>query len=202
MAVDDILKRIEADARTEAERIVAERQKEGEAVLDEARRKRDALKEKLGARARQRADEARNRIVTLAKLAARRELLNEKQRLIDRAFDGAREKVLAMSREEYRRLIRGLLERAVEDGENEVIVDTGEDRIDQAFLDDVARNLGESTKLRLSSARRPIGGGFVLRRGRTETNQALDTILRDARERLETEVAAILFGGERDAAER
>jgi len=75
-----------------------------------------------------------------------------------------------------------------------IIVGEGERRIDQKLLDDVSRELGKPGGLRLSSERRRIDGGFILRSGRTETNCALDTILRDARERLETEVAGILFG--------
>ena len=67
-------------------------------------------------------------------------------------------------------------------------------RIDQAFLDEATREIGKDGKLTLVDERRPIAGGLILRRGRTETNCALATIIRDARERLETDVAAILFG--------
>jgi len=197
MAVEDILKKIESDAEEEARRIVAERKKDGDAVLDEARKKRELERDRLSGRARQRADEERNRIITLAKLAARRELLSEKQRLIARVFDDARGAILAMDRDAYRRLIRTFLESTVEGEETEVIIDTDEGRIDQAFLDDVARGLTGGPKLKLATERRSIGGGFILRQGRTETNCALDTILRDARERLETEVALILFGSAR-----
>jgi len=196
MAVEDILRKIESDAEEEARRIVAERKKEGDAVLDEARKKREGERDRLSGRARQRADEERNRVVTLAKLAARRELLNEKQRLIDRVFDEARAAILAMDRDAYRRFIRAFLEKTVEGAEAEVIVDSDEKRIDQAFLDAVSRGLKGNPRLALASDRRSIGGGFILRQGRTETNCALDTILRDARERLETEVASTLFGDE------
>jgi hypothetical protein len=78
-------------------------------------------------------------------------------------------------------------------GEYEVLIDPDDDRIDQSFLDRVAKDV-PGLKLRLSDDRRPIGGGFVMRSGRTETNCALDTILRDSREKLETDVAASLFG--------
>ena len=69
-----------------------------------------------------------------------------------------------------------------------------EERIDQAFLDGVSAKLGKGNGLKLSAERRRIRGGFILRSGRIETNCALETIVRDARERLETEVAAELFG--------
>jgi V/A-type H+-transporting ATPase subunit E len=194
MAVEDILRKIRADAEEAARRIVNEGKAAADAVTAQARARVEAQQERMRARARQRADEERNRIVTLARLSGRRDLLNEKQRLIDRVFEETEKSILEMGRDDYRRLIRRLLRDTREAGDVEVIVDVNETRIDQSFLDDVGRELGGSGSLKLSNERREIGGGFILRSGRTETNCALGTILRDARERLETEVASILFG--------
>jgi V/A-type H+-transporting ATPase subunit E len=193
MAVEDILKKIKADAEGAAGRIVAEGKAAADEVTAEARGRIDVQAERLRAKARQRADEEKNRIVTLARLSGRRELLSEKQRLIDRVFAETRESILGMGRDEYRRLIRAFLRDAGDDEDAEVVVDVDEKRIDQAFLDEVARELGGG-RLTLSGERREIGGGFILLCGRTETNCTLETILRDAREKLETEVASILFG--------
>jgi len=199
MAVEDILKKIRADAEEAAHRIVAEGQAAADQVTAEARARVEAQGERLRAKARQRADEERNRIVTLARLSGRRELLNEKQRLIDRVFEETKKSILEMRRDDYRRLIRTFLEGTREAADVEVIVDVDETRIDQGFLDEVARDAGDPGSLTLSSERREIGGGFILRSGRTETNCTLETILRDAREKLETEVASILFGSGADS---
>ncbi len=173
---------------------MTEGEREAREITDQAEKRVEAERERLRARARQRAAEERNRIVTLARLAARRELLTEKQRLIDRVFEEAGKSVLGMGREEYQDLMRTFLVDVAGPGDAEVIIDENETRIDQAFLDRVANDLGRAGSLRLSSERRRIGGGFILRSGRTEVNCALDTILREARERLETEVARVLFG--------
>jgi len=194
MAVQDILKKIKADAEANASEIVAEGKAAGSKVLADAQKDIDAQKEKLLSRARQHADEERNRIITLARLAARRELLGEKQGLIDRVFDETRKGILGMDAGEYRKLMRAFLEANADTGNEEVIIDANESRIDQGFLDEVSRSLGRGSGLKLASERRPIGGGFFLREGNVETNCTLDTILRDARERVETDVAAILFG--------
>jgi V/A-type H+-transporting ATPase subunit E len=194
MAVQDILKKIRADAEDAARRIVEEGEAAAAEVTAEARNRIEAQGERLRGKARQRADEERNRIVTLARLSGRRELLQEKQRLIDRVFDETRKSILEMGPDEYRRLIRTFLRDAREAGDVEVIVDVNETRIDQSFLDEVAHEIRGAGRLMLSSERREIGGGFILRSGRTETNCTLETILRDAREKMETEVASILFG--------
>ena len=193
MAVDDILKKIKADAEEVARKIVAEGQIGADAVASEGRATVDAQKKELRARAEQRAQEERNRITTLARLAARRELLDEKQGFIDRVFDEAGRRIATMEQGEYRKFVAGLLESTVESGDEEVLIDEGESRLDQAFLDSVSKELGQGGGLKLASERRPIVAGFILRSGRVETNCALSTILRDAREKLETEVAAILF---------
>ncbi len=66
MAVQDILKKIKTDAEVNASDVVAEGKAAGQQVLTVARRDIDAQKEKLLSRARQHADEERNRIITLA----------------------------------------------------------------------------------------------------------------------------------------
>ncbi len=194
MAVDDILRRIKADAEEVARKIVAEGQAAADAVAREARTRADAQKQELRAKAEQRAREDRNRITTLARLAARRELLDEKQALIDRVFEEAGRRIAEMEQGEYREFITGLLRSTVESGDEEVLIGEQESRLDQAFLNSVAKKLGLGGGLKLASERRQITAGFILRSGRVETNCALSTILRDAREKLETEVAGILFG--------
>ncbi len=194
MAVEDILSKIRADADEAGRGILAEAKRDADAVLARAREKAEAERARLRARAKQRSDEEKNRIVTLAKLAARRDLLAEKQDLIGRVFDETRKSIAAMPADEYGRFIKRLLKRTVETGDEEVIVGEGERRIDQKLLDEVSAEFGKPGGLRLSGERRAIDGGFILRRGKTETNCALDTIIRDARERLETDVAGILFG--------
>ncbi len=194
MAVEDILKKIEADAEDEARGILERARSEADAITAEARERVGAQRKKLEAASRQRADEERNRVITLARLEARREVLAEKQRLIDRVFERTRERILEMGRDDYQRLMETFFSRVAEPGRCEVIVDPDETRMDQAFLDRVSKSV-EGCALTLSEERRPMGGGFVLRSGRVETNCTLDTILRDARERLETDVAETLFGG-------
>jgi V/A-type H+-transporting ATPase subunit E len=194
MAVEEIIARIKADAEEAAQRVLDQGRKEAGAVTAEAGTKAEARKRELRSRAEQRAAEERNRITTLARLSARRELLDAKQALIDRVFDEAASRIEKLPVDEYRAFVAGLLSEHVESGDEEVLIGESEKRIDQAFLDSVSAKLGAGKGLRLSDERRRIRGGFILRSGRIETNCSLETILREAREKLETEVAAVLFG--------
>ena len=198
MALDDILRKIESDAKQDASALVDEGRREADAVLAAARARAEAERARLESIAAQRADEERNRIVTLAKLSARRDLLAEKQRLIERVFDETHKRLAAMPADAYRQFIKSALLSSVETGDEEVVIGEDESRIDQAFLDDVSRAIGGGAKLVLSSERRRIDGGFILKRGKTETNSTLATIIRAAREEYESEVAAILFGADKE----
>jgi len=198
MALDDILRKIESDAKQDASALVDDGRREADAVLAAARARAEAERARLESIAAQRADEERNRIVTLAKLSARRDLLAEKQRLIERVFDETHKRLAAMPADAYRQFIKSALLSSVETGDEEVVIGEDESRIDQAFLDDVSRAIRGGAKLVLSSERRRIDGGFILKRGKTETNSTLATIIRAAREEYESEVAAILFGADKE----
>lgn len=67
-----------------------------------------------------------------------------------------------------------------------------------AFLDKMLQNTAAKVTgtglLTLSEQTRPIRGGFVMSDGEVEVNCAFETLVRMQRERLEKEVADILFG--------
>jgi hypothetical protein len=87
---------------------------------------------------------------------------------------------------------------AVETGDEEVILDENESRIDQEFIKQVNRELGPGYRgnLRLSGERQNIGAGFILRRGKIKTNVSVNVLLDQARKELEIELAKQLFDSE------
>ena len=81
-------------------------------------------------------------------------------------------------------------------GEEEVIVDKGERRIDQQMINKVNQKLGPGSKgnLKLSDEKQNLGAGFVLRQGRIKNNVSIDVLLNQARKELEIQLAKELFG--------
>jgi hypothetical protein len=92
-----------------------------------------------------------------------------------------------------------LILEAVETGDEEVIVDKSETRIDQKFIKQINRRLGPGYKgnLRLSDETDNLGAGFILRRGRIKHNVSIEVLLTQARKDLEIELAKELFGDQR-----
>ena len=96
---------------------------------------------------------------------------------------------------EYRALCTKLMLDAIETGDEEVVIDKNENRVDQDLIKQVNRELGPGYKgnIRLSDERKDLGAGFILKRGKIKTNVSIDVLLNQARKELEIDLAKELF---------
>ena len=186
------------DAEAEARKIAEEAEAEAQGIRQEAQAQADSITSDYRARAQAEADEHIRRQLSLRELEARKAILTEKRAVIEEVFD----KALASLRERDRKggygLTMELLLKAVETGNEEIIM-APEDRqaIDESFIESLNANLrkaGKRGEVSLSEVIRDISGGFILRRGRVETNSSFGTLLAMLRDEVETEVADVLFG--------
>jgi len=196
MDAENVIAKILADAGAEAEKIktqAQEKQSAEQAKLDEQLRQHqkqtDALARKAG-------EDEKSHLLAAARMQIAKELLTEKRKILDEVFARARQQLLNLPDDQYRRLIGDLMISAVETGNEEVILDKDEKRIDQELINQVNRQLAGENKgnLRLSDQRQELGGGFILRRGKIRTNVSFEVLLSQARKGLEIELAKGLFG--------
>jgi len=174
---------IEASALAEAERITKEASDQSLRIAQKA--------EKMSAK---RASEERERILASASLDIRKAVLEQKQKLMDEAFQKAITHLRQKNKKEYIKLIKRLLLESVETGTEDVIVGTADKEIiDSTVVSEVNKKLGSKGNLTLSKTVGSMPGGFVLRRGKIDMNLSFDGLIELAREGLETEVAKILF---------
>jgi len=195
MDSEQVTNKIMSEAQGEADGILAEaRQKlEGEKTqFDKQLQEYQKQSEELAGRA---GEDKKSHILAAARMDIAKSYLAEKRKLLDEVFEQAKEQFSRMPDEEYQKLMRKLIQEAVETGDEEVMVGQAEKRLDQEFIKQVNRELGPGYKgnLRLAEKRLPISAGFVLKRGNIMTNASLDVMLDEAREDLETEVAKSLF---------
>ena len=125
-----------------------------------------------------------------------KEYLATKRVVLDEIFSGAKEQLKKLPDDEYRGIMSKLMLAAVETGDEEVLIDKNESRIDHKFIKLVNRELepGYKGNLRLSDERLDLGAGFILRRGKIKNNVSLEVLLAEARKALEIELAKELFG--------
>jgi V/A-type H+-transporting ATPase subunit E len=115
--------------------------------------------------------------------------------LLDKVFEMASEKVKGLSDKQYAELMGGLLEKAVETGDEEIVPGKTDARINTQLVKQVNRKLGPGFKgnLRLSNEKTDIDGGFVLKRGNVKTNVSIEVLISTVRSELEIEIANEMF---------
>ena len=195
MEAEQVIEKILADAGAEAEKIkkqadekdAAEQAKFNE-QLDGHKKQTNALAEKLGS-------EKKLHLLAAARMNIAKEHLAEKCRFLDEVFDQARQQLQNLSDDQYKTLCTNLMLEAVETGDEEVIIDTNEKRIDEKFIKQINQKLGPERKgnLKLSDQTQSIGAGFILKRGKIKNNVSLDVLLTQARKELEIDLAKELF---------
>lgn len=198
MALDGILDKINRNAEQKIAAIRAEGRRKREAILSKAEASAQEIAGRILKEATEKAELETRRTSVSAQLQHRRETLTEKQNLIEDCFQGALEQLLNLPDEQYRPLLRNMLLRVGPAGEVRVVISAGDrGRIDQAFLDSVNQELkasGREGHLEVDETSADIAGGFLLRSEGVEVDCSFGALLRQLRDDVQTDVAAILFG--------
>lgn len=202
MGVDKIVAKLIADAEAEAARILEEAEREAEEIRKRAEEEAEAAKRPILQAAEKEAERRRRQHLALASLWARNKVLAAKREVLDRVFAEAVDRLARLGAQEYRAFLRELLIRAAETGEEEILLSPRDAAVfDTNLLEEVnaeLRRAGKAGSLRLAQGQaqegRDLGGGFFLRGRGYEVNVTFATLMRQAREGLETEVAHLLFG--------
>ena len=196
MDAEQVVEKILADAKAEAEKIkkqADDKEAAEQAKLNEQLGKYNKQTELLAQKA---GEDKKAHLLAAARMDIAKDYLAEKRKILDEVFAQARQKLQNLPDGEYRKLITRLMLKAVETGDEEVIIDNNEKRIDQKFIEQINRQLGPGYKgnLRLADVRQNLGGGFILKRGKIKNNVSIEVLLAQARKELEIELAKKLFG--------
>ena len=175
MKVDAITEKILEDARQSAAQTLREANERSQETQRRSQAEIEKRREQAMDEARKECAGLRDRMLRMAELDERKNLLAMKRQMIDRAFEDALSKMRAMDEERARAYVK---------------------LYSQAFLAEVNAELekrGASGALTLSGEKRPMAGGFVLKRQGVEINCSYEAILRESRASLEAQVASMLF---------
>ncbi len=197
MSIEKILAKILGDAEKQVQAIHAAGYDKEEARLAEAKQQAAAQGEGIITGAQARVAEEEARLLTAARLDARKKLLAVKQSVMEEAFAKALAALRALPVNEQRQLLKAMILSAVETGEEKVACAQEDSQVFQpAFIEEVNAALTARSgrgQLTLSADYLPTGGGFYLLGESLEINVTYPILLKSAREQLEPEVAAVLF---------
>ena len=192
--IEKIVEKIREDADADYRRVVDEAKAQADAIMSDAAVSARSSAAQVIADAEAQSAEIERRAVSMAGLEVRKMRLEQKQKVLQQAFDQALSQLTSLPEDEYRKLLISLASSAAEDGAQ--LVFSEKDR--KAYGADVVKGVNEALKAKgaavtLSDAARDIPGGVIVCNGRVEINCAFDTLLNDQREELAADIAKILF---------
>jgi V/A-type H+-transporting ATPase subunit E len=196
--IDKISARIKADSDAEIAGIISEADARCAAIKADYDRKAAEESKRITDAGAGEAEKRYESACSALRLEARKEVLAEKQALVDKAFVRAKELLLALPRDKYAVLCARLAAEASQTGEEELVFSASDRKVMGAVVTDAANKLlaskGKKAALRLSDSARAISGGLVLSQGLVETDCSVDTLVDGLRGELAGKVAAVLFG--------
>ena len=197
MSLEAIVDKILKDARDRTSWVEGESRVKIQSIQSQCEETIRAFQEASRKRAERLADDQRRKLLSMAELDIRKEVLALKQEMIEMAFEKAISQLLEGSEERYLALLKKLILDADLEGDEELILNQKDrKRMHDGFIRVLNQALGKAGKqgeLKLSPESRPIRGGVILRRGRKEFNCSVESIIYAKRDELEGTVARILF---------
>jgi len=197
MTIKDINNKIISDAKIQAERIIAQAEDNANNIIKKGEKEADNIKNIILYKNNQEASLKKSKILTEAKLEAKKTILLEKQKIIEDVFDKALESILKLSDKDYHYFIKKLILDNIEIGDETIFIGSSDQRkISESFIEDINKELkskGEKGELKLSTSYLPIKGGVIIGSGKIRKNISLELLLKDVREESEMQISKILF---------
>jgi V/A-type H+-transporting ATPase subunit E len=196
MNAEQVVDKILAQARADAEGIIGEAKAKAASQQAQTDAELAEFDKQTQAMAQAAAEDKLRRMLAGARMAHAKQTLAVKSNLLQEVFDKALQRLNTLPDEAYLELMKKLMIRSVETGDEEVIVGKNETRLNEEFIKKVNRDLGTGFKgnLRLSPQRADIAGGFLLSRGRVQMNVSTEVLISQVRESMEMELGGELFG--------
>jgi len=184
MSVEGILNKIILDANTEAERITQEAKKEARLILKEEEKEADDYYEKEKQLLDEKYKKEKERNILNKRLGIRKNILKTRQRWMDSAFENAYKKLLDQPLSEYKKMILTLIPKLSTSKDEAIIFGKKGEEKD---LKEIVESLNKKTdcNFTLYEDRSDFSWGFILKKGKIETDMSIDSIFNYKRMDLE-----------------
>jgi V/A-type H+-transporting ATPase subunit E len=191
MGIEDIKKRILTDATKKKEEILAEARKKAQEIQKEGEITAQKQKESIIDKAENEATQEHHTRLTMEKLEARKQQLEEKQKVIDTVFERSLE--ILSTYPEYTTLMESMILDAATGGEQLILSPKDYADLGERVLKRVNQKLDR--EISLADETHEMTGGFILRTPEMEINESFEEKIRALRDEMEAEVARTLFEG-------
>lgn len=194
MSIKSILERILSDAEKEAYKIIKKAEDEANSIIEKEKQEAEEYFKNRLMEIEQHYKREKERAILNTRLEVRKNILGAKQRWMDRAFNEAFEKLKNETLEEYSNHIKSMLGTItdVKDGELS-FGKKGDDNFLKKLVDEINRR--EKTNFKLMKNRENFDWGFILRKGKVETNFSLESLFTYSRPEIEQKAWGIFNAG-------
>lgn len=191
--IEKLTAQISADAQAEIDEILAAAKANADAVTADYAQRAEKAAADVVSKGEAAAVQREERLISMAAMEGRKELLAAKQEMVGKAFDLALDKLCALPEKEYVALLAKLAAAASTTGKEQLIFSQKDrTRVGKAVVTAVNEALPNGS-LTLSEQTRSMRGGFILNDGDVEVNCAFETLVRLQRGEISGEVAKALF---------
>ena len=193
MAIEHILKRIEEETEETVQQIFEKAEADATSIRDQYAGRIQKLKHELDQRAQRRAEEEERRLIVSEQLELRKALLARKREILEDLYAGAKKKISSIAEDQYLGLLKDMIiARSVSGTEEIVVPDSQKDLFTKNFLDSLNKTVQGG---RFTFAKEPgdFSWGVILREGKRVVNLTLDILFGQLKEKVEPEIAALLF---------
>ena len=198
MSVENIIKKIETEAKGERKVLWDRTSQEIKQIQEQAKNQAEKERESILRHAKEWAEKNVNKAIVSANLECRIKSLKVKQDIISACFEKAYNETLKLSPSDYLGLIELKLLKLVEIGDEKVIFgDLHREKFNSDFLNQMNKKLvskEKKGKLCISSTSRPLKSGFILIKGKQEINASLEQLIKMLRHKLLIKINTVLFG--------
>lgn len=195
--LDNLTSKIIDDANERAETIIKEAKQERDKIIGKQIEKSNNEKIDIIEKAKLSARSKADRVISNAHLTARNKNLEAKQEVIDKVFREALLKLQNLSKEQYLEFVRNSIMSMKIEGDEEIIIPSNEERINEGFINSLNKELeglGKKGELKLSWEKREIKTGFIIYKNGIEINNSFEALVSSLRDELEQDIIGALFG--------
>ncbi|MHC4365805.1 MAG: V-type ATP synthase subunit E family protein, partial [Planctomycetota bacterium] len=134
MDAEQVTEKILADARAEADKIAGEAKEKETAEQASLQEQLQDYNKQTETLAKKAGEDKKAHILAAARMGIAKDYLAEKRSVLDEVFTETHQQLQELSDADYKALCSKLMLEAVETGDEEVIVDNKETRINQEFI--------------------------------------------------------------------
>jgi V/A-type H+-transporting ATPase subunit E len=197
-SMDTLSQAVMSEAQAEADKVLAEARARADAILQEAQLQAEAERKQILERASLEADRTRRQAIATAQIKARTIQLEQREKMLDRVFDTARQGLSNLQQwSDYDRIARQLLEEAIKRLGADKIFILADQATLQCLTSEVLGEVSKKMNVQLQ-VKEPIkqGIGVIVEAedGRRRYDNTLETRLSRMQDSLRAPVYHILMG--------